>query len=212
MPGHNHYADCMCGWCVKARFKRQITRPYFVQTRFDTYESFTNPNAVCPECGAPVFFYQSPYGGKVYFDELGPPWPKHPCTDHSTVGNNSKSATIVKPTKSEHTSASWKIGNWQPIRVIRIYQEGDWWVVKAETLEGKVFVRLLLEVKPNLTAGMIAHFSGWDENGYSIISYLGEAEIVEVMEISAYKYSDYVFENPERSFWRRAKLKENQLK
>ena len=29
-----------------------------------------------------MYFYKSPYGGRVYFDDLGPPWPKHPCTDH----------------------------------------------------------------------------------------------------------------------------------
>jgi hypothetical protein len=38
------------------------------------------PNADCPVCGAPVFFYQNAAGSRVYFDELGPPWPKHPCT------------------------------------------------------------------------------------------------------------------------------------
>src|SRR5580698_9339053 len=44
------------------------------------YPSYVNPNARCPVCGADVYFYQSPYGGRVFFDELGPPWPKHPCT------------------------------------------------------------------------------------------------------------------------------------
>jgi hypothetical protein len=44
------------------------------------YLSYVNPNAHCPVCGADVYFYQSPYGGRVFFDELGPPWPKHPCT------------------------------------------------------------------------------------------------------------------------------------
>lgn len=44
-------------------------------------ESFVDPNALCPVCGAPVFFYSSPFGGRVFFDSLGPPWPKHPCTD-----------------------------------------------------------------------------------------------------------------------------------
>lgn len=29
-----------------------------------------------------MFFYQNEHGSRVYFDELGPPWPKHPCTDH----------------------------------------------------------------------------------------------------------------------------------
>lgn len=43
--------------------------------------SFTIPNATCPVCGARVFFYQNEYGSRVFFDDLGPPWPKHPCTD-----------------------------------------------------------------------------------------------------------------------------------
>lgn len=29
------------------------------------------------------FFINTPYGGKVFFDELGHPWLKHPCTDTS---------------------------------------------------------------------------------------------------------------------------------
>jgi hypothetical protein len=52
---------------------------------FITYPSYVNPNARCPVCGASVYFYQSPYGGRVFFDELGPPWPKHPCTDNPVV-------------------------------------------------------------------------------------------------------------------------------
>lgn len=39
------------------------------------------PNAFCPVCGAHVFFYANEFGSRVYFDEIGPPWPKHPCTD-----------------------------------------------------------------------------------------------------------------------------------
>lgn len=42
---------------------------------------YINPNAECPVCGAPVFFYQNEAGSRVFFDEIGPPWPKHPCTD-----------------------------------------------------------------------------------------------------------------------------------
>lgn len=45
--------------------------------------TFVNPNANCPVCGAEVFFYQNQNGSRVFFDELGPPWPKHPCTDNS---------------------------------------------------------------------------------------------------------------------------------
>ena len=43
---------------------------------------FVNPNAKCPVCSLPVFYYQNSFGSKVYFDDLGPPWPKHPCTDN----------------------------------------------------------------------------------------------------------------------------------
>lgn len=39
-------------------------------------------NALCPVCGAAVFFYSNEFGSRVYFDEVGPPWPKHPCTDN----------------------------------------------------------------------------------------------------------------------------------
>lgn len=37
------------------------------------------PNARCPVCGAAVYFYKNEVGSRVYFDEIGPPWPKHPC-------------------------------------------------------------------------------------------------------------------------------------
>jgi hypothetical protein len=40
---------------------------------------FTRP-ANCPVCGADCFYYQSADGGRVFFDSLGSPWPKHPCT------------------------------------------------------------------------------------------------------------------------------------
>jgi hypothetical protein len=49
--------------------------------RWDDLGRFSKPNALCPVCSANVFFYKSPFGGRVYFDELRPPWPKHPCTD-----------------------------------------------------------------------------------------------------------------------------------
>ena len=43
-----------------------------------------SPNARCPLCGASVYFYANEQGSRVFFDELGPPWPKHPCTDNPT--------------------------------------------------------------------------------------------------------------------------------
>jgi len=66
------------GWCSGYRdTSKRSTRP------FGSVVSYVNPNAHCPECGAQVYFYQSPFGGRVFFDDLGWPWPKHPCTDNS---------------------------------------------------------------------------------------------------------------------------------
>jgi len=53
---------------------------------------------------------------------------------------------------------------------------------------------------------MIAHFSGWDENGYATISYLDESEVIDVIEIPAYKYADYVFTPFEEALTERLKL------
>jgi len=39
----------------------------------------TIPNYQCSCCGAKIFFFQSSSGGKVLFDSLGKPWPKHDC-------------------------------------------------------------------------------------------------------------------------------------
>jgi hypothetical protein len=46
--------------------------------------SSVDPHAQCPVCGAAVFFYSNESGSRVYFDDLGPPWPKHPCMDTSS--------------------------------------------------------------------------------------------------------------------------------
>jgi len=90
----NHPLNCNCGWggdtgggygqtgSVSAPAKRSIVDggDWSGKSRA-VYETFTIPNAACPVCGASVFFYQSPHGGRVFFDQLGPPWPKHQCTD-----------------------------------------------------------------------------------------------------------------------------------
>src|SRR6185437_16803703 len=61
--------------------------PALARSRYDTVESYLDPNARCPVCGAPVFFYRSPYNGRVFFDNVGWPWPKHACTDKYKGGD-----------------------------------------------------------------------------------------------------------------------------
>lgn len=69
---------------------------------------YVNPNAKCPVCGEDVFFYQNEYGSRVYFDELGPPWPKHPCTDNSAYQFSRKSTSrgVICPDLRDRESIS----------------------------------------------------------------------------------------------------------
>src|SRR6185437_4400571 len=90
-----HYADCTCGWCVnygrmsgseRRRLesdmrRRDAVRELKLASARSISGCYVNPNAKCPVCGAGVFFYANEHGSRVFFDDLGPPWPKHPCTD-----------------------------------------------------------------------------------------------------------------------------------
>lgn len=78
-----------------AYFREQLWNVRVGQTATSRY---VIPNAECPVCKRQVFFYQNRYGGRVYFDELGPPWPKHPCTDNNQP--------VVKPDMADSTAIS----------------------------------------------------------------------------------------------------------
>lgn len=90
----NHPRDCACGWGGDTAWARSSSSAQPVRRVpipdgrgwragiASPVESFTVPNASCPVCRARVFYYQSPHGGRVFFDALGPPWPKHPCADN----------------------------------------------------------------------------------------------------------------------------------
>lgn len=87
----NHAPDCRCGWGGIGHLGRSgnFSTDRWVGVTFKTYRELligaTHPNAHCPVCGAKVFFYESPHGGRVFFDDLGPPWPKHPCTSSNQI-------------------------------------------------------------------------------------------------------------------------------
>jgi hypothetical protein len=85
----NHPINCTCGWGGDGHLGRNSSGSLYDRSPSLSsvalqYSSYTNPNASCPVCGKKVFFYESLNGGRVYFDELGPPWPKHPCTSTTT--------------------------------------------------------------------------------------------------------------------------------
>jgi hypothetical protein len=77
--------------------------------------SFVDPNARCPVCGDRVFFYRSPLDGRVFFDELGPPWPKHPCTDNANE-HFPRPLPITSSSETEivRVQAEWQRAGWKP--------------------------------------------------------------------------------------------------
>ena len=133
----NHPPSCNCGWGGDTggrasgpgihNFQQSWTldglyRSSISPTRFDSY---VNPNARCPVCGASVFFYQSGAGGRVYFDELGPPWPKHTCTDTGGIGRTGNSiksmvslGTYLNATRAKSTRLD--PNKWSPLQATKI--------------------------------------------------------------------------------------------
>jgi hypothetical protein len=123
----NHPPGCTCGWGgfghLGQRGPGGYTHTYSSTAYWSVppiraaYESYVNPNASCPVCGAAVFFYQSPYGGKVFFDELGPPWPKHPCTDNTNSTAEPRSITHTATNTVSEKVYRWQADGWQPFFV-----------------------------------------------------------------------------------------------
>lgn len=120
---YNHPPGCNCGWggvwyggyadAATWLFDRKpLPRRLGPQrgTSGALSGGYVNPNSKCPVCGAAVFYYESPYGGRVFFDSLGPPWPKHPCT----------SADRVSETTAHVSRPSWQNDNWMPLTNVTI--------------------------------------------------------------------------------------------
>lgn len=117
----NHSYDCRCGFGGEGHLGKSSASAGIFESNFlnhrISYESFVNPNAKCPVCKEPVFFYQSPYGGRVFFDELGHPWLKHPCTDTSLknldVGLNIESND--EKSKDFTPERNWEKEGWESL-------------------------------------------------------------------------------------------------
>lgn len=171
MTGYNHYSSCTCGWCVGSGIRTRAAPIYWGGSRapsFTTFATFTIPNASCPVCGASVFFYQSPAGGRVFFDELGPPWPKHPCTDNPALKVRMLSASDTRP----RTIARWRREGWEPILIKSSRMDGSWHVVPVSNVITGLHFDVLSGATLKLAGETCAFMRPWDSNGWSVISYV----------------------------------------
>jgi hypothetical protein len=83
----NHRWNCDCGFggtkgLRSPRTSSAETSDLFVVPKVP--RRYTKPNERCAFCDAPVFFRRLANGGRVYFDDPGSPWRKHPCTDRTS--------------------------------------------------------------------------------------------------------------------------------
>lgn len=120
----NHPPGCTCGWGGEGHlggggYNNSPGSDLFAKSVHQfrhLYETYVNPNARCPVCGKAVYFYQSPYGGRVFFDDLGPPWPKHPCTS-----DEYSPLTFIS---GERTRPKWLTHRWIPARLPEMGYKG----------------------------------------------------------------------------------------
>ena len=137
----NHSPGCTCGWGGHG-----TTSPSHSTLRLaasispNLLTSYTIPNASCPVCGTSVFFYVSPHGGRVFFDELGPPWPKHSCTD---VGDS-----VFAPSEALTILYKWQEDGWVPLRITSWTRQDQQLIVLVGSLDSEP-IRLYLRHPAN---------------------------------------------------------------
>jgi hypothetical protein len=165
LTGFNHHSNCTCGWCTnngRSRINRnQLSNDLRRQDALSFLKRnsansragcYVNPNARCPVCGAAVFFYSNQFGSKVYFNDLGPLWPKHPCTDNPRRRTTSDQSLVGRPARrakgisqelvsAAHTAGLFDRRNfqneahaWHLLAVVAVDRTGDKNSVLAELL------------------------------------------------------------------------------
>jgi hypothetical protein len=121
-------------------------------------------------CGAAVFFYQSPYNGRVFFDALGPPWPKHPCTDNPRIPVQGSGA----PSGGKGHSFAWRLHGWQPAIIEEIEKVKDWAYLKLRPISSGLpgFIMRATPWRDEIAPGLPTHIKPLDALGMSRISIL----------------------------------------
>ena len=111
----NHPLNCTCGWGGEGYFKANGS---FFYEFIGEYEGYVNPNALCPVCREQIYFVSFSNGGRAFFDELGPPWPKHPCTDRSSSPPPSYFPDYRYSDEDDLSHIAWYLDGWKPVQIL----------------------------------------------------------------------------------------------
>ncbi len=177
--GHNHYLDCGCNWCCSTggvRIKRADLQSSMSQRDaervFQRYSAshgrsacFVIPNAQCPVCHASVFYYQNAFGSRVFFDELGPTWLKHPCTDNSNHPGRRASVLSDRPAlrkrgaRMELVEAATSLRIYSGARSSPLGYAVDWQLLHVRSVRRRGMSLLVEAQLIEMADDAIVHFS-----------------------------------------------------
>lgn len=123
-------------WCVGFGAKKPVGNKGY----FRSDKDFLDPNALCPVCGAAVFYYQNSFGSRVFFDDVGWPWPKHPCTDSAVA----QSGKIKRPNRLKRGRRSVSYTNRNTLyELIGSDVSKGRLIAKFRNISNKLFVRTI---------------------------------------------------------------------
>lgn len=120
--GYNHRGGCACRFCQPSKAGETIPTTADLISVEGSHHSYTLPTT-CPVCGEAVFFFISQHCGRVFFDELGPPWPKHPCTNDALAAPLATSASANNQVLSRRYA--WQEAGWHPITEVLVEANRD---------------------------------------------------------------------------------------
>jgi hypothetical protein len=145
------------------------------------------PNAACPVCGQAVYFYANEHGSRVYFNELGPPWPKHGCTDRRQVAQKTPFASNAPICRSKievrdiletaHV-ANLQFGprklkkrkpKWVLNIVIDVKRAGSWVTVLAESITDRQNSKIEFKLLSKLDVIVVGDFVSSKGAAYSFL-------------------------------------------
>lgn len=200
----NHPVNCRCGWGGDGHLGKAAGVFTSVSTSPDSNASwaqakyraeaagYTNPNARCPVCRASVYFYESPDGGRVYFDELGPPWPKHPCTINRGNGSAVTNVPAELSKALPHAGGTsrryqWQADQWLPFVCERLAVVPTGICVAIAGLYRGDFTVLFIQDK-TLVAKAPYQLKRRDESSYFLSTVQYQAGTFRVVEMIAYRH------------------------
>lgn len=203
----NHAPDCTCGWGGEGHAGRgggRVTIRYQppAPARFASspFSATGDPNASCPVCGAAVYFYRSPAGGRVFFDDLGHPWPKHPCTDNPALPVGPPPTRTISTIPPAPAAAGGP--EWRPVQVASTTRRGSSRVVPCrDLLTGKAF-EVFTDEGFAVQGTTIASLRRWTSEGWSMLS-LVRLEMKTDPKLVAVRREPHLIAPPANSaFWK----------